>query len=534
MRAASTTRAASIAALALFSFVFLGSEFCFDTCIGAFLSPTEVVWAQNIGLGISAAGFIAFGLLAHFAKQKHLHVITFTGTAVICACLVLVEQSTAEPVVRTAGYIAFFLLGCAGAAAHWRVAQILGTDNALARTVGIAYAAGILLQFLNNQFVPIGLAETIVLCTGVLALVVAIASMGKARVASSPATSARKQSNDMASNTSNPAVIVKATAQAQVADHFAANTTNAVSDTRPSQPQPLKPALWAIALVMLLACLFSTLDNVVTIANAQGSVNVEQWPRLFLAASGIAAGFVFDIDRRRYMGLAMFCVSLLSTCSILATEAGISPLVGLITFYLGSGCFVVFFTTTFIALAPNMKMPALWAGMGRAANNVCALVLSGASLALVQSGDAVLTMFATVILFALTSVAIVASGLLVLPGTAQVIARPTARESASTTDNKPSANQSITVIIQPDNAAAQQQPTLTSEQRLTAFAKRYNLTPRETDVLQAISANDRPLKQVADDLGISLRMVQRHLTSLYQKTGTQTRTGLAMKYLEEK
>ena len=45
-------------------------------------------------------------------------------------------------------------------------------------------------------------------------------------------------------------------------------------------------------------------------------------------------------------------------------------------------------------------------------------------------------------------------------------------------------------------------------------------------MLRAVTADERPLKQVADDLGISLRMVQRHLTNIYSKTDTQTRAGL--------
>ena len=45
-------------------------------------------------------------------------------------------------------------------------------------------------------------------------------------------------------------------------------------------------------------------------------------------------------------------------------------------------------------------------------------------------------------------------------------------------------------------------------------------------MLRAVTADERPLKQVADDLGSSLRMVQRHLTSIYSKTDTQTRAGL--------
>lgn len=38
---------------------------------------------------------------------------------------------------------------------------------------------------------------------------------------------------------------------------------------------------------------------------------------------------------------------------------------------------------------------------------------------------------------------------------------------------------------------------------------------------------------VAADLGISMRMVQRHLTSIYAKTGTQSRTGLTSKFLSQ-
>lgn len=54
-----------------------------------------------------------------------------------------------------------------------------------------------------------------------------------------------------------------------------------------------------------------------------------------------------------------------------------------------------------------------------------------------------------------------------------------------------------------------------------------HLTPREVDVLIAVTHDERPLKQVADELGISMRMVQRHLSSIYQKTKTQTRAGLS-------
>lgn len=251
---------------------------------------------------------------------------------------------------------------------------------------------------------------------------------------------------------------------------------------------------------MILACLFSTLDNVVTFSNAHGTIAVQTWPRLFLAASGLVAGLIFDLAERRYMGLVMLGVTVLSTISILAVEAGADPNLGLVVFYLSSGFFVTFFTATFTQLAPRMHAPALWAGIGRAANNVCAFTTSGISLALVTSGNVAFIMIVALALLVAACVAFVAAGLFRLPQTEQE------------REHQQLAEEALAV------------PTI-EEQRQT-FITDHGLTPREVDVLVAVTQDERPLKQVAEELGISMRMVQRHLSSIYQKTDTQTRAGL--------
>lgn len=262
-----------------------------------------------------------------------------------------------------------------------------------------------------------------------------------------------------------------------------------------------KQSCWSIALVMILACLFSTLDNVVTLSNAHGTIAVQTWPRLFLAASGLAAGLIFDLAERRYMGLVMLGIAVLSTISILAVEAGADPNLGLVVFYLSSGFFVTFFTATFTQLAPRMHAPALWAGMGRAANNVCAFTTSGLSLALVTSDNVALIMIGALVLLVAACAAFVAAGLFRLPQTEQEREREQLAKEALTA------------------------PTI--EEQRQAFIADHALTPREVDVLIAVTQDERPLKQVAEELGISMRMVQRHLSSIYQKTDTQTRAGLA-------
>lgn len=64
----------------------------------------------------------------------------------------------------------------------------------------------------------------------------------------------------------------------------------------------------------------------------------------------------------------------------------------------------------------------------------------------------------------------------------------------------------------PENGrAAENEPS--TEEMQAEFIDRCGLTPREIDVLRAVTSDERLLKQVADELGMSLRMVQRHLTS---------------------
>ena len=451
----------SLSALARFTFAFLGSEFFFDSRIGLLISAEGVVGAQAMILGASVVGFLAYAPISKLAGgRRALRTVEAVGAI---AALVTIAAAESALAMQIAGCIAFFLLGSLGAEAHWSMARAFEGSPSLAKGAGAAYTAGILLQFLSNQFVPAGIAGAAVLCVGVAALAV-FAAAGEC--------------ND------------------ETAGQAAADSSQ---QSAPGGAKTAIRAVWLLALVVLLACMFSTLDNVVTLANAQGSISVETWPRLFLAASGLAAGVLFDIRERRYMGFIMFAVTVLSTISILAVEAGASPVIGLIVFYVSSGFFVTFFTTTFLQLAPRMRTPQLWAGMGRAANNLCAFTVSGVSMMLTQSGIAAV-MIASLILFVLVSVAFIGAGLFRLPSTVGE------REA-----------------IQAGLAAA---AAPTPEEVQAEFISRSGLTPREEEVLRAVTADERPLKQVADDLGISLRMVQRHLTSIYSKTDTQTRAGL--------
>ena len=78
----------------------------------------------------------------------------------------------------------------------------------------------------------------------------------------------------------------------------------------------------------------------------------------------------------------------------------------------------------------------------------------------------------------------------------------------------------------------QPKASLSPEQALERFCESCRLTPPESDVLQKLLESDDSLQLIAADLSISVRMVQRYVTSIYEKTGAKSRTGLHQRYTQ--
>lgn len=135
---------------------------------------------------------------------------------------------------------------------------------------GASYALGILLQFISNNLARSELAEGIVLPVCLLLLV---GLLMKSRRACSGETEQRQESSG----------------------------------------KERTVGLLLVLLVALMTCVFSTLDNAVTLVHSSGETDIGQWPGALLALSGLAAGFVFDWKSRQYMGSIMYCVMMLST-----------------------------------------------------------------------------------------------------------------------------------------------------------------------------------------------------------------------------
>ena len=473
----------TFAVMALFVFVFLGSEYHFDIAYGELAGPDSVVGAQASILATSAIGLVGYSLVNRTAAARHRSILAGVLGTVSALLLVATQLTQNANALLSLGCLLFLILGMLGNATYFSVVQTHYASNSLSRLVGTSYAAGLLAQFLLHSLAPNSVIEAAIIGASIIALGFALA--------------ARR----------NVLHVVPVRSALPEKDQRTANERDA-----------LKEAILLLACVSLIACVFSTLDNVVTLANAQGMFDLSTWPRLLLAVSGIAAGFIFDLTKHRYSTVTILCVAMFSLVSALAIQTGSEVLLGLVIFYLSSGFFVVFFTSSFLRIAMRCANPSLWAGMGRAANNACAALVAMPSMALISSITIALAMATLLVAHALENV------------------RRTARHKAEIEALKLAeltAAQAQTAKPQEEPEAKAPADRSAPEKHLAAFSEQYSLTPRERDVLSAVCSSEETLQCIADDMGISLRALQKHLTSIYRKSDTQSRAGLCSAALTE-
>lgn len=474
----------AMVSLALFYFIFLESNSFYLSSMSSFsLEPRFVTTIVPV-MGLNALGFLCYPLYSlKLSRRKR------RGTALVfailwIACLVIAATVSSPIAIVGAGYLSFFIMGILGGGAYFGVAMMLAQSNRLITSVALAHAAGILLHLICFH-VPLGRAgDAALLGLGIIAFsLVALFGWPSLQVPREGAAV------DRMGNPIYPRKIL--------------DLQGAVAP--PNLQEPRGFAIQLVALTTLLAVLFNVLNSVTSLGTPWVNQYAEVWPRLVVAVCGVAAGVFFDIDRRRHMGTVVLCVAFLAMAAALAAGSDLNITVCRVVFYAGSGIFAVFYLSLFIWLAAYMRVPQLWAGMGKVISNVVALVVTIPSATLAQANDQALTSLAFV-LFAAVLILMTRAGML-------------APDHES--------------VKNPNQKSPEQASPRSPEEALAAFCESYGLTKRESDVLAAVISDERPLKHVAAELGVGLRTVQHHLTSLYKKTGTQTRTGLTARFIEE-
>lgn len=530
-------------ALTLFFFVFLESTLFFQTNLaqsrghGPFLSQLPIQGASTLGL-------LAFPLKNRLVGEKGRPVFMGAVTVLGVACLVGVAFASSPLAIVCTGAGGFFLIGLAGATAYWATCVRSRNIARFATLIGGSHALGVLAQIPLFKFTSNHLIEAVVLSAGIIALGAINARIWPPRsaLADFPHCGNNAEENHL------------------VSSKFAG--------WRLDHMTPRTAVIVIFALVLLFSVLFNTLYTFIDIGSPWTSQYTNITPRVLMAVGGFAGGVLFDLHRARYLGIAMFWMMLLSVGAMLGVEAGGPYVVGEVVYFLGSGVFTTFYTAVFVWIAQFLRAPDLWCSMGRALNNVTAIAIGAPALLVINLTSPIAVVVLLIPLIIGINALLFAAGMLDLhprprgdevagrtgqqagasgpagnaaPGQAIADERTPADSEAahgiangdmpvksSATDHVPEAAEGPA----PDAAPSVDDAAIDPEAHLADFAGRFSLTPRETEVLAAATVDERPLKHVAADMGISLRVLQRHLTSLYQKAGTQSRVGLTKLFWE--
>lgn len=525
----------AISMLAVFTFLFLSTEYFYVNQIAQNASSARTVNVQNYALGISAVGFCLYPLLFRFFRDRLHSAVFFTLTMLAIVCFVILGSPVPPGLLTAVGMLLFLVLGILGSAVHYHFLCEISDKKYFARMVGISYGFAILLQFLNNSLISSAMAEQLLLCAALLFIVFFLFRFQHLEASHSSQMSDTANSSPQVSDVTNPCPQMSDASACAASD----STDSQHKLPAPSASGALPQLVLLIFLVIFMTCIFSTLDNTVTLGHADGTMDIGQWPRVLLACSGLAAGFLFDLHNRRFMNLIMYCIMMLSTLSVAILQLGGSFLIGLIVFYLSSGFFVVFFTTSFLALSEDTRCPRLWAGMGRAVNNAGAALVSNLSLSLIASNSGITLIITALVLFATVSILIAAYSMLNAPGvqtetggtmTHKMQAACEANASHNTKvalGNDSSASTASDISSDPDYP--QNTP---NADPFSTFSTAFSLTDREQSVFDQLVNTEKSIQEIADSLFISRRTCQRYITSIYEKVGAKSRMGLYQSYIE--
>lgn len=482
-----------IICLALFSFTFLACEYLFDVRMAEFVSPNEVVIYESLVLGASVIGFFVRPILYYHRSHAIDATSDVTGVLLVAALLLLIMAVQVE-VIIAGGLVACCALGYCGSTAHANFAR----TPCLAHAAALSYAMGVLVQVLNHMVMPAGIPQQAVLVVCAIAQVALLHGARRAKL------------RDESDPNFEPSV--------------AGLSVDALEYGAKWHDNPKAKAAFRRTVARLtvatayLSGVFAALNAGLTTLHATGAVDLGDWPRLLLVVSSLAAGVLFDLRGRSYMNIGMTCAAMLSTLSffvLIIDGNGGNELAATIIFFLGSGFFVVFFTTKFAAISLYARWSYFWPCMGRVVNNVCSMLVTAPAVAIILSQNVLAAVGAALVMF--VGIAITLLG--------QLGQRA---DDVVMQDGLPLATDDLGGDLAPTCSDPEpvEAAELTSDERLDAFVATFELTERERDVLEALVVSDQSVQDIATTLFLSRSTLYRHISSINKKTGTTSRVAL--------
>lgn len=223
------------------------------------------------------------------------------------------------------------------------------------------------------------------------------------------------------------------------------------------------------------------------IASGYTEYNFYTWPRLLMIPAMLLLGLLAEIKSGRLMPICCLCTVVFAMLNaVLGGED--TYLLSMCLYYIALAAVVAYYHVTFLKAAQSTDRPALWAVMGRMLDSLFVIITFIPAFSSLPGVAALILDIAAlcVILFLMAI-----NGDLVL--------------------NSPTPVPVPCVPADP----------------FVSIAEEFGITPSEMKVLRELVQTDDKQDVIALRLNISVSTLRHHITSIYKKTGTQTRLALS-------
>lgn len=225
------------------------------------------------------------------------------------------------------------------------------------------------------------------------------------------------------------------------------------------------------------------------IASNYTEYNVYSFPRLLMIPGVIMFGFIGDIKKGKLLPVCALCITVIALLNALLIGRETYTL-NMCLFYLSMSAVISYYNLTFTRLAQRTKKPALWASAGRIIDSVAVL------LTFILKFSTFSAVSVLVIDIAMLSVAIVFMAL--------------------------NGDLNLNSIANKEKENSEPNAEITPEQ----IREKFGLTPKEAQVFKELTETDDKQEAIALRMNMSVNTLRHHITSIYKKTGVQTRAAL--------
>lgn len=262
-----------------------------------------------------------------------------------------------------------------------------------------------------------------------------------------------------------------------------------------------KKIIISVLMVVIMSMILGIEDSIMVYKNAKGELSLFSGIRLMYSLGLLVAAIIADIKNRLYLPFASVCSIMLSTLVItFLDESSINYNLGMGFMYFYSGFYVIYLTLVFMDISRHMNNSRLFAGLGRIVRSI---TTSFVVILFIVLSDILSHSVCTVINCFLSILTIVIFYFDVI------------------LNNK--ANNDISI--------EKETADFSNKENSDNFCNYYNFTDKEKESFVLLISTEDTVQNIADSMGISRRVLQRYITSMYEKTNTQTRVGLLMSYI---